>query len=275
MPGLSTRIYECEVRGVNENSRTVNALSQNGTYFKNVTYMLPWISLRGSGIDCVPQSGDKCLILATGEQVHGRRGAAKASQVFKGRMAYVIGFVLPATPNAQGLYLGGRMPDLPQGSIVFRTISEDGNEAMLLLARGGTAVLQANGQCKTAYSPLDNSISHIFNHWEMKGPGGFVKWTRDDGESSVRYEAQYRVGASEEEGQQVNVRIGGDTDTPVEISVSEPTYANPYLKVTVDSQGQARIEGEFIDIFGRAGVNIDGADVRIKNRQVLGQGDPI
>ena len=275
MPGLSTRIYECEVRGVNENDRTVNALSANGTHFKNVTYVLPWISLRGSGLDCVPQNGDKCLILASGEHMQGRRGAPKANQSFKGRMAYVMGFVLPPTPNAAGLYLGDRIPDLPQGSIALRTISEDGNDARVLITRGGTVVLQSNEACKTVYSPIDNSITHIFDNWEMKGPGGFVRWTREDGESEVKYEAQYRVGASEEEGQQVNVRIGGDADTPIEISVGEPTYERPYLRVTVNAQGEANIEGEIINITGRVAVNIDGADMRIKGRQVLDQQDPI
>ena len=276
MPGLPVEIYECQVRGVHEDDRVIDAVSRTGALFQGVSYLLPWISADGSGIDFVPKVGDQCLILASAVPRANPRGAPFPGQVERGRYVICIGFKLPVTKGAAGLCLGGRLAGLPQGSMGFRAVSEDGNEALLLLTRGGTAIIGANEGCRTLYSPVDSSIIHIFNNWELNGPGGHIKWTRVSGQGHVQYEAEYRTEAiAEQSAMRVNVNIGVDDANPVDVTVSTGPGARPYLRVRVSSSGEAFIEGEIINIVGRAGVNIDGAEVKIKNRQVLGQGDPI
>lgn len=275
MPGLRTRIYECHVTGVHELDRVIDARSRSGRVFKQIGYLLPWISANGSGIDIVPKTGDQCLVLATPEAPRGRQGPPAAREK-SASFAVCIGFKVPVSVNSQGLELGERLSSLPQGSMGLRTLSEDGNEALLLLTRGGTALIAANSGCRTLYSPVDSSIIHLFNNWEMNGPGGHVKWMRREGSDVVKYEAQYRVGTAEDTGVRVDVRVGGEgEDDPVDIVVGTPDHQYPYLRVRVDANGEAHVEGESINITGRANVNIDAPQVMIKNRQVLDQGDPI
>jgi len=264
MPGLNVKIYECYVTGVHANDRILDANSKGGTVFRGASYLLPWISMNGSGIDCIPKTGDNCIILST-----------TPSNDSQGRLSFCIGFKLPASEAYNGLELGQRIEGLPQGSMGFRAVAEDGNEALVLLTRGGTAVIGANGVCRTLYSPVDSSVITIFNNWELSGPGGFVKWMRDAGNEVVEYRSQYRVSTAEEEGVRVDIRVGGADADPVNINIGMPNSDQPFLQVLVDKDGKAWLKGESINIVGRAGVTIDGAEVKIKNRQVLGQGDPI
>jgi len=272
MPGLSVRLYECYVEGVSAIDRVIDAKSRNGTLFKGVSYLLPWISANGAGIDLVPTTGDQCLILASDRNVDNVLGPPSPNSA-GGRLTVCIGFKIPVSASSQGLELGGRVPELPPGSMAIRTLSEDGNGGTLILTRGGSALIGANDQCRTLYSPIDSSIIHLFNNWKLIGPGGYVQWRREKGSDVVNYDAQYRVG-TDSDSLAVNVHIGGDGDNPLDI-VCGPPGGNPYLRVRVDANGEAHIEGESLNITGRAGVDIDGAQVRIKGRQVLGQGDPI
>jgi hypothetical protein len=268
MPGLNVKVYECHVTGVRENDRVVDVRSRNGTVFKQVSYLLPWISSKGSGIDVIPKTGDQCMVLASSQM------AGKAN---KGGMAMVIGFKIPTSPEYAGIELGGRMIDMPQGSIVIRALADSGDEAHLILSSGGSLLIGANDACRTLYSPVDSSIIHVFNNWEMIGPGGYVKWLREEASDAVSYEAEYRTLVDPEQSAlRVKVRIGGEGDDPVDVVVgADDTGENPFLRVRVTADGEAFIEGESINIIGRAGVTIDGSNVTIKGRQVLGQGDPI
>lgn len=279
MPGFESRLYECTVRGVHEDDRVIDVISRGGTPFKNLSYLLPWISAKGSGIDFVPKTDDTCLVLATPEPKR-TRGAPRAGGVNRGRYAICIGFKLPVTPGAGGLELGGRRPGLAQGSVCLRAVSESGDDAQLLLTRGGTALLSINDTCRTLYSPVDSSITHFFDSWHMVGPGGSVAWTRKDATNEVTYLAEYQERVGGATGMCLNVKIGGpDTElSPVTVDVFDVdrgSIERPYLRVRVTRDGEAFVEGESIHILGRAGVNIDGAQVKIKGRQVLGQGDPI
>jgi hypothetical protein len=263
MPGLNVKVYECHVTGVLPNDRVCDVRSRGGTVFKQCSYLLPWISARGSGIDVIPKTGDQCLVLAT-----------KTGQ---GGMAMIIGFKIPTSPEYAGIELGGRYPDLPQGSVVLQAISDSGDRAHIILNAGGSLLLGCNDACRTLYSPIDSSLIHIFNNWEMSGPGGFVKWFREEASDAVSYQAQYRTLTDpEQSAMRVNVRVGGEGEDPFEVIVgADEPGGNPFLRVRVTADGEAFIEGESINIIGRAGVTIDGANVTIKGRQVLGQGDPI
>lgn len=271
MPGLRVRLYECQVTGVHENDRVLDAQSRIGRSFRQVSYLLPWISANGSGIDLIPKSGDHCIILATPQPVHNR-----LSKNLPGSFSVCIGFKLPVGMDG-GLEQGGRFQNLPQGSMGFRIMAEGGNEAILLLTRGGTAIIGAGGTCRTLYSPIDKSIIHLFENWELNGPGGFVKWTRQKGKNDVHYQARYQTKVRDAEFTvDVVIDNAGGLQSPDPVSVTvHRDGGRPYLQVRVDADGEAHIEGESIHILGRAGVTIDGAQVKIKNRQVLAQGDPI
>lgn len=269
MPGLTTRVYECSVTGVSEVNRLLSAKSRNGTVFQDVSYVLPWISANGSGYDCVPQTKDKCLILATPER--GERG----------RMAFVIGFQVPPSRQYEGLELGDRRR-LPPGSMAMRAVAEDGNVAEVVCSSGGTVLVSSNETCRTLYSPVDNSVSTLFDNFELLGPGGHVRWRRD--ERSVSYRAEYRtnttmhderVAESRPDDLIVNVNIGGPQDDPLDVTVTSAVGGRPALRVRVDTNGEAWIEGESLNLIGRAAVNIDAPTLTIRGRAVLAQEDPI
>jgi hypothetical protein len=274
MPGLNVKVYDCWVTGVREQDRLVDVKSRGGVTFEACSYLLPWISAVGVGIDVIPKYGDQCLVLATSPAGGG-----------SGRMAMVIGFKIPTSPEYAGKELGGRREGLPQGSIAIRAGLEGDENALLLLTPGGTVLLSANETCRTLYSPVDSSIVTLFNNWELRGPGGFVRWTRETGTDDVAYHALYAtkvaLATNPEEAQSapgelaVEVKIGGEGDDPLDVSVASAPESNPFLRVRVTADGEAFVEGESINIIGRAGVTIDGANVTIKGRQVLGQGDPI
>ena len=274
MPGLNVKVYDCWVTGVRELDRVVDVKSRNGTIFEACSYLLPWISSVGAGIDVIPKTGDKCIVLASDPQERS-----------SGRMAFVIGFELPFSSQYQGFQLGGRRAELPQGSIVLRSGLDGDESGYLVMTPGGTIVVSANETCRTVYSPVDSSVITLFNNWQLRGPGGYVEWFREPGSDAVSYHAKYATNVclaqTEDEGQSpgellVDVRIGGEGDDPLDIQVTPvPNSETPQFRVRVTADGEAYIEGESINIIGRAAVNIDAANLTIKGRQVLGQGDPI
>lgn len=266
MPGLAVRVYECFVTGVRPLDRVIDAKSRGGVDFRNVSYLLPYINLLGGGIDCVPQSGDRCLILSSD---------VDPNNVHRSRFTFCIGFALPVTPTAGGLELGGRITDLPPGSTAISAVGEDGSDARVICYQGGTVFLGSGLSASTLYSPIDKSITHVFDNWQMFGPGGQVTWSRESGESAVRYEAEYRVDAEDEEATKVNVKIGSDESLPLEISVSQGALDPPPLRISVNSNGEAFIEAQSLSIFGDKTVDIDGGQVVIKGKQVLSESDPL
>lgn len=273
MPGLNIRLYECVVTGVYAHDRIFDARSRRGTRFSGLSYLTPWLSADGSGIDFVPKSGDVCLVLAEAPHDDNRRGLPRPGQSERGRLAICIGFKNLPTVGGGGFELGQRI-EMPDGSICLRCRSETGGDAKLLLTRGGTAILGINDICQSVYSPIDDSITHIFNTLRLKGPGGFVSWSRAQGSEDVVYEAEYRTKTLADKGHAVRVKIG-DPQAPVSVTVTTAGYPHPNLKISVTADGEALVEAESLKIVGRAGVEIDGAQVKIKGRQVLGQGDPI
>lgn len=264
MPGLPVQVYECQVTGVREDDRVLDAISRNGTTFKRTSYLLPWISANGSGIDVVPKTGDQCLVLAT-----------QASPTDSGRMAFVIGFKVPTNPLYAGQELGERLAGYPQGSVILRARAEDGNEAHVVLNAGGSLLMGANETCRTLYSPVDSSVITLFDNWVLKGPGGYVRWRREPGSGAVSYEAEHRTLVDpEQSAMRTHVRVGGEGEDPVEVTVHDGG-PNPFLRVRVDASGEAWIEGESLNLIGRASINIDAPNLTIKKRPVLGQKDPI
>jgi hypothetical protein len=263
VPGLQTKIYECLVTGVLPNDRVLHAKSRNGTRFQNVSYLLPYISARGGGLDCVPEEGDKCLILA-----------ADPGPAHRGRFYVCIGFQAHSSPGSDGLELGRRIKNLPPGSTAIRAVSEDGGDARVVCFKGGTVLIASGEVCQTLYSPIDNAIMHMFNNWEMQGPGGFVRWTRESDSDAVVYESEYRVGV--DGGMRARVEIGADDAEPVRVQVlmsaDDPL---PPLTLTVNSQGQVTMTVNDLAIEGYAQVSIDAPSVLIKGRRVLDQKDPI
>lgn len=268
MPGLLTKVYECSVTGVSEADRLLSAKSRT-TVFQDISYVLPYISANGSGYDCVPQTGDKCLVLAT--EARGSRG----------RMAFVIGFQVPPSRQYEGLELGGRRR-LPPGSMAIRAVTEDGNVAEVVCSSGGTVLVSSNETCRTLYSPVDNSVSTLFENFMLTGPGGHVRWRRDG--QSVTYDAEYRTNttlADERTAEQrdndmiVRVRIGGAQNDPLDIDVTKEFGGRSLFRFRVDTNGEAWIEGESLNIIGRVSVNIDAPNLIVRGRPVLAQEDPI
>lgn len=264
MPGVPVRLYECTVLGVSAKDRVMTARSRNGADFRNISYMLPYMNLLGGGIDFVPKSGDKCLVLSTPME----------AGPLKSRLAVCIGFEMPVNPQSGGLQLGGRDTDLTPGSVGIHAKGEDGSDAYVLCLAGGTLVMGSGNACSTLYSPIDNSVMHVFDNWHMLGSGGHVRWTRDG--SSVSYQSEYRTEVDEEsQATKVNVRIGGDGDDPLEIVVGQGALDPPPLRIAVGADGEVTIEGQVINIRGDKSVDIDGGQVTIKGKQVLGEKDPI
>ena len=266
MPGARVRVHECFITAVYAKDRLIDVQGERGANFRRISYLLPWITASGSGLDIVPQTGDKCLVLAADGADDGR-----------GRLVVCIGFQVPNQSQGAGQQLGGRLESLPEGSVALRCLSGVGDEAMVLLTRGGTVLVSANDGCRTLYSPVDSSIIHIFNNWEMNGPGGHVRWSRKEGEKAVAYHSEYRVHT--DGGLRVNVDINEagslQPPSPISVTVHNGDVDNPFLRVRVTADGEAFIEGEVINIVGASGIVIDAPEVKIKNRQVLGQGDPI
>lgn len=277
MPGMKLRLYECQVTGVQSDHRTISAISRNGTRFEAVTYLLPWISANGAGIDIVPKVGDQCLIAAEPEKVRVEGGSLSVNTSASWRYSICLGFKMPGTPRAGGLFLGDRVSGLPQGSVALRTVSENGDEAMLLLTRGGTALIRVNETCQTIYSPVDSSITNIFDNWELKGPGGHVKWRREEDSEVVKYEAEYKTRVSGDTGFKVNVTIDEGASDPVSFEVNNSNLSpDPLIKIYVDATGQVHIEAQSLYIETQANLNIRSRGTfLINNRLVLGQGDPI
>ena len=269
MPGQQPRLYECSVLSVRAKDRVLDAQSsRSGTRFTNVSYLLPYINSGGSGFDMVPRVGSQCLILATDRAGFGARG----------RFSVVIGFKSPVTKGA-GLELGGRLADLTEGSLAMRTLDEEGNEAKVICFHGGTVLIGSGDSARTVYSPINSTIAHLFNNWEMTGPGGFVNWVREVGGDDVIYDAEFRVKADPDTpGMRVRVRIGTTGNDPVVLEVARDSGVKPEhppLRLRVNAAGETFVEGDVINIIGLSGVSIDAPNVVIKGRSVLSEKDPI
>ena len=274
MPGLNVKVYECSVTGVRVNDRLVDVLSAGGVTFKKCSYLLPWITGAGAGIDVIPKTGDRCMVLATSDEGKGDGG----------RVPVVIGFRVPSALGSGGKELAGRRENLPQGSICLRAGLESGEEGCVLLTPGGSVLVSANEICRTLYSPVDCSVVTLFNSWELIGPGGFVKWIRESGSEAISYHASYSnntalANGTAEDSQPgdmtVDVKIGGEQEDLIDIQMTPNLESNPYFRLRVSTDGEVFIEGESITIDGRAALTLKSPNLTIKNRQVLGQTDPI
>jgi hypothetical protein len=264
MPGLSVKLFECTVEEVSEANRVItSAVSRKGRRFKNLSYMVPYINMLGSGLDFLPQRDDTCLVLA-GDP---------------GTFETCIGFKLRPTkgPNG-GLELAGRLKSLPPGSMAIRAVGEDGSEARVIAYRGGTVVIGSGALATSVYSPL-GEIKHLFDKFEMNGPGGFVRWRREKGEKTVTYEAEYRVNTdAAQEGMRVNIRIGpaNEKKDPVSIVVSRrKDDAAPALSLTVTKDGEVKFNGNLVDINVLARLIINCPNIVLNGRRILPIDDPI
>ncbi len=258
MPGSAVRIYECRVQAVRGTDRVLDAISVRGRQFKDLSYLLPYINAMGSGLDCVPNVGDTCIVL----------GSDNGLQV-------VIGFRLTLADGGDGQELGGRVNPLPEGSMALRAVAEDGSDARIICYRGGTVLVGSGALAVSVYTPL-GFIQHLFDNWTQEGPGGSVKWTRAQGTSKVEYHAQYRVNVDPAlPGFRVAVDIA-DGDVPVSVSVTrEASDPRPALKVSIDKNGIAHIDGNIIDVRAFARLEITTPNLILNGRRVRPIQEPI
>lgn len=258
MPGSTVKIYECRVQSVDAVGRTITVRSIKGRKFVNVSYLLPYIAAAGTGIDLVPEVGSTCIVL----------GAAGSD------LNVVIGFRLTLAEGGEGRELGGRIKDLPEGAMGFRVKSEDGSEAKLICYPGGTAVVGSGKRAVTVYSNAGD-IRHLFNSWQMTGPGGHMKWSRKEGSKKVSYSSEYRVNTkAAEPGLRVNVDIA-DGDTPFRVAVTrQQNDPRPAFEVSVDKDGVARIKGNVIELNAFARFEVLSPNVILNGRRLKPTKEP-
>lgn len=258
MPGSSVRIYECRVQAVRATDRVLDAISVRGRQFKDLSYLLPYISALGSGFDCVPAVGDTCLVMAA-----------------ENGLQFAVGFRLQLADGGEGKELGGRIPDLEQGSVGMRAVGEDGSDARVICYRGGTLVVGSGSLAASVYTSM-GFIQHLFDNWVMEGPGGHVKWTREPETNRVTYEAEHRVFVNAADpGFRVNVTIS-DGDVPVSVSVTRQAQdPRPALQVSVDSQGIARIAGNIIEMNALARLELTAPNLILNGRRLTPSTEPV
>lgn len=272
MPGRRVRIYECAITGVSPVDRTIDAHSRNGTTFKQVSYLMPYANLMGSGLDVVPRSGDKCLILATDVN-------DQPSMAYRGRLAYCIGFEVPVRQGAAGLRLGGRDPDFTEGTVALRAVGEDGTDARVVCHAGGTVVIGSGKAARTVYSPINNTIASLFDNLELHSSGGTVKWLREPGTDDVSFEAELRTKAvGDTSAVRLRVKVGVEEDPVVIESSPDPgaeASSAPFFRIAVTEGGEVNITGNVLNFSAAAAIDIDAPTVTIKGKPVLGEKDPI
>jgi hypothetical protein len=260
MPGIEARIYECRVTSVQEDTKTLHAISRSGRKFRKVSWLLPYINAaNGGGFDFVPEVKAECVILSSGA----------------GGLETVIGFKMPFD-SALGEGKGRLSKQkFPPGSMGFRVLSEDGTEAKILALRGGTVIVGSGALANTVYSPL-GVIENIFDSWNLKGPGGHVAWTREKGKDVVEYAAEYRVKTDPEaDGFRVGIRVGTG-DIPVQVRVTrKKTDPRPALDISVDKDGIAKINGNVMEINAYAELSINAPNLILNDRRVAAIKDPI
>jgi hypothetical protein len=259
------RVYECEVLSVSASERRIDARSYiTGTKFPGISYALPYMNALGGGVDFVPRSGDRCLVLAVDSQ----------SGLSGGRFATAIGF---ENGFVQGL--GGRRSDLTEGSVCLRSVDESGNDAHVIAYSGGTVVIGSGQSVRTVYSPINATIAQLFDNYEARSSGGHVLWNREPGTDNVTLDAEYRTKSSPQDpGLRLRVQLGLDSENPLVIEAVNEDSADqerPPFRLRVSADGQMWMEGESINIIGRAGVTIDAPTLNIKGKPVLGEKDPI
>jgi len=262
--GRQPRMFECEVLAVNAAARSLDARGiSSSRKFPGASYILPYVNSLGGGIDFVPKTGDRCLVMATDQ------GGPAA-----GSLALVVGF---ETGFVSGI--GGRMPDLTEGSVCLRSVDEEGNDAHVVAYAGGTLLLGSGRAARTVYSPLDSSIVSLFDNFELRGSGGHVLWNRASGSEKVTLDAEYRtMSRPESPGLRLRVRLGMDDANPLQIEAvndQSSDSSTPPFRLRVTSQGEVYLEGESVNVIGRAAVTIDAPTVNIKGKPVLAEKDPI
>jgi hypothetical protein len=249
---------------VDREFRLIDARSiYTGQSFKGISYALPYISSFGGGVDFIPRVGDRCLVLATDQ---GRFGSG-------GRWAMCIGF-----RNGFGAQPQARQA-MDEGAVCIRSVDEQGNDAYVVCHTGGTVLIGSGQAAKTVYSPLNSTIAHLFDNWESRGSGGHVLWNRAQGSGETTLDIECRTRSNPDDtGARIRVQVGIDEENPVVIEVVNEKSADagtPPMRVRVSADGQMWLEGESINIVGRAAVSIDAPTLNIKNRPVLTGGDPI
>lgn len=229
-----------------------------GRQFLDLSYLLPYINAMGSGVDCVPNVGDTCLVLA----------ADSGLQV-------VIGFRVSLADGGDGQELGGRINPLPEGSTAIRAVGEDGSDARVICYRGGTVVVGSGALATSVYTAL-GFIQHLFDNWTQEGPGGFVKWTRAKGTNKVAYHSEHRVNVdAKDPGFRVNVDIE-DGDVPVRVRVTRAQEdAHPTLDVSVDKDGRAEITGNVITVDAFATLELRAPNLILNGRRVRPIQEPL
>lgn len=264
MPGRPTKIYECEVLSVDVGGRLVDVMSvYTGQKFMGIAYATPYLGATGGGMDFIPRPGDRCLVLSTEQQSTGSGG----------RWAACIGFLngFASSPSIR--------QSMTDGSVSIRSVDEQGNDAYVVCHTGGTVLIGSGGTARTIYSPINSTIAHLFDNLESRSSGGHFLWNRDVGSGDVRLDAEYRTKADPEEaGARVRVQVGMDEENPVVVEVVNTKSSDagrPAFRMRVSADGQVWLEGESINIIGRAAVTIDAPTLNIKNRPVLTSGDPI
>lgn len=257
MPGSAVRIYECRVQAVRGHDRVLDAISVRGRQFRDLSYLLPYISAMGSGLDCVPNVGDTCIVLAT-----------------ENGLQVVVGFRIVLADGGEGKELGGRVDPLPEGSMAMRAVAEDGSDARVICYRGGTVIVGSGALATSVYTP--GMIQHLFDNWTQEGPGGFIKWTRAQGKDKVEYHSQHRIPVDPAvRGYRVNVDIV-DGDVPVTVTVArDDGDPIPPMKITFDKDGKVIIDTTIMKIRALATLELEAPNLVLNNRRVRPTLEPL
>jgi len=262
MTAVSVKLYECTVQRVQPESRVIDVVSRRGRQFREISYLLPYINSLGGGVDCVPQEKDQCIVLAEDEPSD---------------FAFCIGFRVPLSfrkESPDSLELADRIIDLGRGSTAVRAVGEDGTEARLICYRGGSVLISSGKLATTLYTPIGDAIIHLFQSWELIGPGGFVRWTRKPGSEEVTYDAEYRT-AVDENSFKVTVGIGGDGD-PLRLDVVRGDKDAPQaLSLHVTSDGIVKVSGMIIEFKAQGRLEFSAPNIYINKRRVTAKPDPI
>jgi hypothetical protein len=116
----------------------------------------------------------------------------------------------------------------------------------------------------------------LFNNWQMEGPGGFKRWTREEGSDKVAYSAEYRVNVDEDSADfRVNVDIA-DGEVPVAVTVLRgKNDAHPPLALTVGSDGVVTISGMVMNVEMEGKFEVSAPNIVLNGRRIIARDDPI
>ena len=238
------QLFECSVKSVDTDKRILSCTSINGRDFQQISWLLPWLSSKGGGIDIVPTRGDRCLVASDGQRT------------------YVLGFCQNTISTEE------HRESIDEGSIGFKIQNEDGSYAKILLNNGGAIIIQANGMLSSFWNPIDNSVIHHFFSMETICPGGYIKWRYNDQTGAVTYEAQYKNSAIDTEATEIKISFDQTENNEFDIILKQlRNNKSRRLHIRADKSGSFMIEADVSIVIRSKGILIlDAPIIRVNNR---------